>query len=87
MASPLGTFFGELLFAGLFVVGMAQKVQQIVDHAVITLFGAINGKLGQVVAQHVFRIDGVHAATALRLAEAIAGSVLNQLEDPVPMIT
>jgi hypothetical protein len=41
MSSPFGAFFGKFLFARLFVIGIAQQLQQLVNHRVITFFGLI----------------------------------------------
>ena len=49
---------------------MAQQFKELVQQRDIPLFGAVNGLLCQVIAQHIARIDGIHAfdAHGIRLA-------------------
>ena len=61
MPRPLRTFGRIFFHTGLFFVGLAQHRQQLDDGRFIPRLGLINGQLRQVIAQHVFGVNQIHA--------------------------
>jgi hypothetical protein len=61
-----GRLAAKASIPGLFVVGVAQHLEQLVNHRRIALLGTFYGLLRQIVAQNIAGIDGVHARDARR---------------------
>ena len=60
MSRPLGTLLRELLMLWSFDVGVAKDIEKLVDERAVTLLCSVDGKLRQIVAENVVRVDGVH---------------------------
>ena len=60
MPRPFRAAGGEGFLPGLLCVGLAQYLEQMVDHGRVALFGLIDGLLRKIVTQHINGIGGVH---------------------------
>ena len=66
MPCPVWPFLIERVGAGLIVIWSTQDIEQFVNAAVVSLFGAVDRLMGQLVAQHVARVGAIHSFAAFR---------------------
>ncbi|MCY1378273.1 hypothetical protein D9M69_658910 [compost metagenome] len=69
MLAPLRRTLRIAVHAWLFFERLAQHGVQAANFFVVARFGSVDGFLCQVVAQHVQRVDSVHAGAALVLVD------------------
>ncbi len=82
MLAPLRRAFGVALHAGLFVEGAGEHGVELAHFAVVPLLGCLDGTLGQVVAQDVAGVHGVHALAPLGRLATVAGGALAVVGGP-----
>src|SRR5579871_737943 len=63
VARPVRPPTGEALASGLILIGVAQHIEQFADARIVSLLGPVDRLLGEIVAQHIAGIDGIHART------------------------
>ena len=79
MPCPVWPFLIERVGAGLIVIWSTQDIEQFVNAAVVSLFGAVDRLLGQVVAQHVARVGAIHSFAAFRTYAWVPGTALDTM--------
>ena len=67
MLAPVRWTLGIGLHTGLLGEGLAEHLMQFAHRFVVALLGGVDGLLGQIVAQHIQRVDRVHAGAACGL--------------------
>ena len=71
MPGPFRPFLGKALPAGLFVIGMAEYIEQLVHRCEVALADRIDGQLRQVIAEDVARVDRVHSGLPRLISHAV----------------